>query len=89
MAFTNEEKMDSQKHREFCFTLAHLFLCVCVFYEFFRGGRGGCALNTRNIFANAPTVCPTTHLRNIGHDYPGGKTRYKRDSKKKIDIIYV
>lgn len=85
MAFTNEEKMDSQKHREFCFTLAHLFcVCVCVFYEFFRGGRGGgCALNTRNIFANAPTVCPTTHLRIIGHDYPGGKTRYKRDSRKK------
>lgn len=61
-----------------------IYFCVCVFYEFFSGGRGGgCALNTRNIFANAPTVCPTTHLRNIGHDYPGGKTRYKRDSRKK------
>lgn len=84
MAFTNEEKMDSQKHREFCFTLAHLFLCVCVFFmSFLEVGGGGCALNTRNIFANAPTVCPTTHLRNIGHDYPGGKTRYKRDSSKK------
>lgn len=60
-----------------------IYFCVCVFfYEFFRGGRGG-ALNTRNIFANAPTVCPTTHLRNIGHDYPGGKTRYKRESSKK------
>lgn len=83
MAFTNEEKMDSQKHREFCFTLAHLF-CVCVFFmSFLEVGGGGCALNTRNIFANAPTVCPTTHLRIIGHDYPGGKTRYKRDSRKK------
>lgn len=59
------------------------FFCEC-FYEFFRGGRGGgCALNARNIFANASTVCPTTHLRIIGHDYPGEKTRYKRDSRKK------
>lgn len=62
--------------------LIYFFFCEC-FYEFFRGGRGGCALNTRNIFANASTVCPTTHLRIIGHDYPGGKTRYKRDSRKK------
>lgn len=47
---------------------------VNVFMSFLEVGRGGgCALNTRNIFANAPTVCPTTHLRNIGHDYPGGK----------------
>lgn len=83
MAFTNEEKMDSQKHREFCFTLL-IYFCVCVFFmSFLEVGGGGCALNTRNIFANASTVCPTTHLRIIGHDYPGGKTRYKRDSSKK------
>lgn len=84
MAFTNEEKMDSQKHRELCFTLAHLFFLLFfgVFYDFLEVG-GGCAVNTRNIFANASTVCPTTHLRNNGHDYPGGKTRYKRDSRKK------
>lgn len=61
-----------------------IYFCVCVFFmSFLEVGGGGCALNTRNIFANAPTVCPTTHLRIIGHDYPGGKTRYKRDSRKK------
>lgn len=60
-----------------------IYFCVCVFFMSFLEVGGGGALNTRNIFANAPTVCPTTHLRNIGHDYPGGKTRYKRDSSKK------
>lgn len=60
-----------------------IYFCVCVFFMSFLEVGGGCAVNTRNIFANAPTVCPTTHLRNIGHDYPGGKTRYKRDSRKK------
>lgn len=60
-----------------------IYFFVCVFFMSFLAVGGGCALNTRNIFANAPTVCPTTHLRNIGHDYPGGKTRYKRDSSKK------
>lgn len=58
------------------------FFFFGVFYDFLEVG-GGCAVNTRNIFANASTVCPTTHLRNNGHDYPGGKTRYKRDSRKK------
>lgn len=61
-----------------------IYFCVCVFFmSFLEVGGGVCALNTRNIFANAPTGCPTTHLRNNGHDYPGGKTRYKRDSSKK------
>lgn len=60
-----------------------IYFFVCVFFMSFLEVGGGCAVNTRNIFANAPTVCPTTHLRNIGHDYPGGKTRYKRDSRKK------
>lgn len=60
-----------------------IYFFVCVFFMSFLEVGGGCAVNTRNIFANAPTVCPTTHLRNNGHDYPGGKTRYKRDSSKK------
>lgn len=60
-----------------------IYFFVNVFMSFLEVGGGGGALNTRNIFANASTVCPTTHLRIIGHDYPGGKTRYKRDSRKK------